>query len=158
MVQAVGFSFMFPWYQIITAITFVLCLIPIPAQWRAGNVATVSMGLWNAGGNLIALINTLVWRGNLRNLYPIWGDITAFYWTNLGIAIASCTLSLTIRIYQVSVSRKMLITREQVSPIYHFSRRFTLSACSPWYRSETSTIVSHLLPLLGGSAYTIWTP
>lgn len=115
--EARGLSILFPTYQIFTAIAFFLCVIPIPAHWRAGNVATVSLGLWNAGGSLIALINTLVWRGNLKNPYPIWGDITAFYWANMGVAIASCSLAVIHQLYNVSKSRKVLVTKTEVRPI-----------------------------------------
>lgn len=111
-----GLSILFPTYQIFTAIAFVLSAIPIPAHWSVGNVATVSLGLWSAGGCLLALINTLVWRGNLKNPHPIWGDICAFYWAVMGPAITSCSLAIIHRLYNVSKSRKILITKAEVSP------------------------------------------
>lgn len=114
MKEPVGFSEMFPYYQVATAIAVVLTLVPIPAHLKAGNVAAVSLGLWCFGGNLIALVNTLVWRGNTRNPYPIWGDITAFYFANMGTAISSCLLCIVYRLWKVASTQTALVSKQEV--------------------------------------------
>jgi pheromone a factor receptor len=112
--MAKGLSVMFPYYTIACAVGMVLALLPLPAHWRAGNTATIALGLANFIGCLISFVNTIVWRGNVKNPYPIWGDITVAIYTNLGMAIAGCTFAIVYRLWRVARTRSVLTTKQDV--------------------------------------------
>ena len=59
-----------------------LVLLALPAPWhiRANNSGTILYIFWSFLGNLVYLINTVIWSGNIRNPSPIWCDICTFFW------------------------------------------------------------------------------
>jgi pheromone a factor receptor len=111
-------SYLYPLYPIVGAIACILCAIPIPAHWRAGNVATIMLGLWVLGMNIMFWIGTIVWHGNIENPYPIWGDIVNFYLAMFPTALASTTLCIQYRLWSIARARSVFITKKDVR-IYH---------------------------------------
>jgi hypothetical protein len=107
-------SYMYPLFPIIGTISMLLCLYTVPAQWRAGNIATVSLALWTSIGLLQCVINTSVWYGNIRNPYPIWGDIVAVYFAVCSTAISGCALSIQYRLWKVARAKSIFITKREV--------------------------------------------
>jgi pheromone a factor receptor len=57
---------------------FILVLFPLPRQWRARNIATITAILWIAITNLIHGINSIIWSGNVEVKFLVWCDISAF--------------------------------------------------------------------------------
>lgn len=108
-------SYLWPSYTIVSAIGIVLCLFPVPAHWRAGNIATVSLAGWIVIGLLMSAINVGVWHGNIRNPYPIWGDIVQQYYVMLPVAIASCLLCIQYRLWSIARAKTVFITKREVS-------------------------------------------
>jgi pheromone a factor receptor len=53
----------------------VLILIPLPAQVRVHNVALLVLIVGTFFINVISIVNTLVWAGNVRDVAPVWCDI-----------------------------------------------------------------------------------
>jgi pheromone a factor receptor len=92
----------------------VLCLLPIPAHWRAGNIATISLSMWIAIALFITGIDAVIWHGNIRNPYPIWGDIVQVYLIMLPVAIASTTLCIQYRLWNIARARSVFITKRDV--------------------------------------------
>ena len=107
-------SYMYPVYPIIGSIAMILCLLPVPAHWRAGNIATISLSMWTALGILITVIDVCVWHGNIRNPYPIWGDIVQVYIIMLPDAIASTALCIQYRLWQIARARSVFLTKQDV--------------------------------------------
>ncbi|KIM26104.1 hypothetical protein M408DRAFT_10129 [Serendipita vermifera MAFF 305830] len=105
-------SYMYPVFPIISAFAIVGCIIPIPAHWRAGNIATISLGLWILGCNIIFWVGTVVWHGNIANPYPIWGDIVNVYLAMFPTALASCTLCIQYRLWSIARARNVFITKK----------------------------------------------
>ena len=62
-------------YTEISAIAAVLMLIPLPAQLRAGNVALITLLVGSFFINVLYLVNSVVWAGNVRDVAPVWCDI-----------------------------------------------------------------------------------
>jgi pheromone a factor receptor len=52
-----------------------LTLIPLPCQWRRGNVATVAIIAWAFVVDVVYGINATIWANNAFNAFPIWCDI-----------------------------------------------------------------------------------
>ena len=107
-------SYMYPVFPIVGTIIMLLCLYTVPAQWRVGNIATVSLALWTSIGLLQCVINTCVWHGNIRNPYPIWGDIVNVYFAVCSTGIAGCALSIQYRLWQVARAKSVFITKREV--------------------------------------------
>ena len=57
----------------------IICLL-LPAAWhvRSKNSGTLLYLAWSLTGNLIYLVNAIVWAGNIDNPAPIWCDICGF--------------------------------------------------------------------------------
>ena len=113
-------SYMYPLYPVVGAIACTLCAIPIPAHWRAGNIATISLGLWVLGMNIIFWIGTICWHGTLANPYPIWGDIVNQYMAMFPTALASTTLCIQYRLWSIARARSVFITKKEVRPSHPF--------------------------------------
>jgi len=111
-------SYMYPVYPIIASIAIILCLLPVPAHWRAGNIATISLAIWIALGLLMTAIDVCIWHGNIRNPHPIWGDIVNVCFVMLGPAIASTELYIQYCLWNIARARIVFITKQDV--------RFTL--------------------------------
>jgi pheromone a factor receptor len=112
-------SYLYPLYPIVGAVAIVLCIISIPAHWRAGNIATVILGLWILGLNIIVWIGTIVWHNSIDNPYPVWGDIVNFYYAMFPTALASTVLCIQYRLWIIARARNVFITKKEVR-VYHF--------------------------------------
>lgn len=64
---------------IFTAIAIVLCLLPIPMQWRARNTGTLLNIFWNLIGNLIWFLNATIWWDRFDNRAPVWCDFSELF-------------------------------------------------------------------------------
>lgn len=103
---------MYPVFPIVCSFAILGTIIPIPKHWKAGNIATVSLGLWILGCNIIFLVGTVVWHGNINNPYPIWGDIVNVYLAMFPTALASCTLCIQYRLWTIARIRTVFITKK----------------------------------------------
>lgn len=61
---------------IISLICAILVLILIPLQWKTRNVATLSLVIWLAVCNVIRVINSAIWAGNMTVKHQLWCDIS----------------------------------------------------------------------------------
>lgn len=108
-------SYLYPVFPIISSFAIVGCIIPIPAHWRARNIATISLGLWILGANIIFWVGTVAWHGTINNPYPVWGDIVNLYLAMFPTALASCTLCIQYRLWSIARARTVFITKKDVS-------------------------------------------
>ncbi|PVG02655.1 STE3-domain-containing protein [Serendipita vermifera] len=107
-------SYMYPSYPIACFFTMMLVLFPIPAHWKAGNIATLSLAAWTFFGLLMFMVNTIVWHGNIRNPYPVWGDISSAYQTILPIGLASSTLCIQYKLWTIARTKAVFITKREM--------------------------------------------
>jgi pheromone a factor receptor len=63
------------WLPISAFIAAALVLIPLPSQWRAKNIGTLSMIAWLFVSNIIYAINSVIWAGTVLNVAPVWCDV-----------------------------------------------------------------------------------
>jgi pheromone a factor receptor len=107
-------SYMYPAYPIVCFFTMLAVLFPVPAHWRAGNIATISLATWTFFGLLIAMVNTIVWHGNIRHPHKVWGDICQAYLAILPVGIAGSTLCVQYRLWSIARSKMVFITKQEV--------------------------------------------
>ncbi|KAI0061277.1 STE3-domain-containing protein [Artomyces pyxidatus] len=80
-------------------IGFVIPLIPLYWHIKAGNAATCMYIFWASLGCLNLFINSCVWNGNMRNLAPVWCDISTRIIIAENVAIPATTLCITRQIH-----------------------------------------------------------
>jgi Pheromone A receptor len=68
-----------PGLPVALALAAVLILVPLPSQLRVRNVAVLIMITGTFLINVIYLVNTLLWAGNVRDVAPVWCDISQYY-------------------------------------------------------------------------------
>lgn len=72
-----------PELPIFSFLAAVLVLVPLPWHWQARNTATLSIITWLFVADVIFGVNSLIWAGNVKDITPIWCDISellaAFY-------------------------------------------------------------------------------
>jgi len=73
----------YPQLPVGAAIGAILVLVPLPAHLRVRNIAVLSMILFIFSTNVINVVNTLVWAGNVKDVAPIWCDISEFVASSL---------------------------------------------------------------------------
>jgi pheromone a factor receptor len=64
-----------PAYEIVIVFGLLLLALSAPSHFRARNTGTILYICWTALGNLLALINKLIWHDHVRNIAPVWCDI-----------------------------------------------------------------------------------
>lgn len=57
------------------AVLLIVLILASPAQWRVRNTGTLLNIGWLLAGNLVFLINAIIWRDNVANSVPVWCDI-----------------------------------------------------------------------------------
>jgi pheromone a factor receptor len=70
------YYFFAPYYEVIVALGLVLLALAAPEHFRARNTGTILYICWTALGTSIILINKLIWHDHVRNIAPIWCDIS----------------------------------------------------------------------------------
>jgi pheromone a factor receptor len=107
-------SYLFPMYPILGGIACLLCFIPIPWHWKAGNIAVTALGLWILSMNIIFWVGTIVWHNTIANPNPIWGDIVNYFMVMWPTATASTSLCIQYRLWQVTRARSVFISKKEV--------------------------------------------
>ncbi|GBE87044.1 Pheromone B beta 1 receptor [Sparassis crispa] len=85
----------------------IVVLFPLPAHWRARNVATVSLIAWLFVVNIIYGVNTVVWAHSVENFVPVWCDITTKIIIGSSSALPACTLCICKHLELVASSRSV---------------------------------------------------
>lgn len=76
MPKAVGLSYIFPAVPILSIIGVALLLLVLPGFWKTRNVALLSYISVCIYLNLKAFIDSLIWRNSIKNIAPIYCDIS----------------------------------------------------------------------------------
>lgn len=60
---------------ILTSFALTLLLLAGYTQWGSRNIGTLLNVGWLIAGNLIFLVNALVWRDTYEDIAPVWCDV-----------------------------------------------------------------------------------
>ncbi|KAG8769748.1 hypothetical protein FRC15_004387 [Serendipita sp. 397] len=94
-------SVIFPTVPILSATSIILCLLILPRFWKTRIFAVVYHICWLIAGNALLLINTSIWRGNVRSI-PIYCDIAAIFWSGYSRTLYMCILCVNKFIWTIS--------------------------------------------------------
>ena len=73
------YYFFSPYYEVVVVIGLVLLALVAPSQFTARNTGTILYICWVFLGNLIVLINKLVWPDHALNIAPVLCDISQYF-------------------------------------------------------------------------------
>ncbi|KAL0571557.1 hypothetical protein V5O48_010406 [Marasmius crinis-equi] len=96
---------MHPEFAPISFIAAAAVLLPLPAHWRARNIATLSIIGWLFVLNIIFGVDALVWADNVEIVIPVWCDITTKLQVGGNIALPAACLAICIHLEQVASTR-----------------------------------------------------
>lgn len=102
-------------YTVISGISLILILLPLPWHFGARNYGTLLYIAWTFVGNLIFFVNSIIWRGNMGNPAPIWCDITAKLQIGLGVALPAVSLCINRRLYSIATMKGGASSPKEVS-------------------------------------------
>ncbi|KAE9396423.1 pheromone receptor [Gymnopus androsaceus JB14] len=102
----------FPLYPTFAFLGFILCLIPLPWHWQAWNSGTCAFMIWVGVFCLILGTNSVIWADNAINIAPVWCDISSQIITAAGVGIPASTLCITRRLYRITSTQTVSITRD----------------------------------------------
>ncbi|KAG8861641.1 a-factor receptor [Serendipita sp. 411] len=118
-VVAGGYSHLFPAVPILAVISTTCCLLILRSFIKTHVFAIFWYLYWIALGNVLLLINTCIWRGNVRNI-PVYSDIVSRIWQIYALEIYLSILCLNKFIWTISrpaPSVKVYDTRRRINRI-----------------------------------------
>ncbi|KAG2133641.1 GPCR fungal pheromone mating factor [Suillus bovinus] len=97
---------MHPEFTPVSFLAALSLLLPLPSQWRARNVATLSIIAWLFILNFVYGIDAIIWSNNVNIVVPVWCDITSKIIIGSTFALPAACLCICIHIEHVaSVNR-----------------------------------------------------
>lgn len=78
-------GYLYPFFPVVSALGFVLALIPLPWHLEAWNSGTCYYMTWTALACLNSFINSIVWADDAINRAPVWCDICTFLSIQQGV-------------------------------------------------------------------------
>ncbi|KAG9054474.1 hypothetical protein FS842_005013 [Serendipita sp. 407] len=97
----VGLSDLFPILPIFSLVSFVCCMLVLPAFIKTRVFSLIIHVLWLALGNLLICINFCLWKNNTRNI-PIYSDFVAHTWAMYSIIIYLNHLCFSKFVYNIT--------------------------------------------------------
>ncbi|KAM5538300.1 hypothetical protein V8D89_008031 [Ganoderma adspersum] len=109
----------YPLFPVFSFIGFVLCLAPFPWHLQAWNAGTCIYMLWTSLACLVEFIDSVVWYGSLRDVTPVWCDISTKFLIGAGVGIPASSLCIARRLHKItSVSTVSVSRREKLRSVY----------------------------------------
>ncbi|KAL6308809.1 putative fungal pheromone GPCR, STE3-type [Sparassis latifolia] len=102
-----------PLYSVITFISFVLTLVPLPWHFQAWNSGTCYFMMWTSLACLNQFVNSLVWADDVLNVAPIWCDISTRIIIGVSVGIPAASLCINRRLYKIARSQGLSSTRSE---------------------------------------------
>ncbi|TDL26938.1 fungal pheromone STE3G-protein-coupled receptor [Rickenella mellea] len=103
----------YPLFSVFAFLGFVLALIPLRWHLQAWNAGTCLYMIWSSIFCLNQFINSIVWRDNAINWAPVWCDISSRLIVLGPVAIPAASLCINRRLYKISTTQSVGISREQ---------------------------------------------
>ncbi|KAM5538793.1 hypothetical protein V8D89_007515 [Ganoderma adspersum] len=109
----------YPLFPIFSFLGFVLALAPIPWHLQAWNAGTCIYMLWASLASLVEFVDSIVWYGSLRDVAPVWCDISTKFLIGAGVGLPASSLCIARRLYKISsVSTVSISRKEKLRGIY----------------------------------------
>ncbi|KAF9462769.1 STE3-like pheromone receptor [Collybia nuda] len=102
----------YPLFPIFSFLGFLVSIIPLPWHLQAWNAGTCAFMIWTGLSCLSEFINSIIWRGNVLNVAPVWCDISSKLMIGVGIGIPASTLCISRRLYNITAVQTVSVTRE----------------------------------------------
>nr|ADO17672.1 Ste3 [Tremella mesenterica] len=96
---------------VLTGVSLLLLLLIVRVHWRARNVGTLLNIFWLFLGNLVYLVNAIVWWDNVENSAPVWCDISTKMQNAFIGGLTASTLCINKRLADIAASR--VVTTDQ---------------------------------------------
>jgi pheromone a factor receptor len=103
----------YPAFPIVTSFGILLLLLPLYWHWKSRNVGTLLYIGWGLTGNIIYLVNSVVWSGNLRNDHHFWCDLSTKLMIGLSVAFPATSLVINRRLYTIATIRQVNVSRSE---------------------------------------------
>ncbi|KAI0060058.1 fungal pheromone STE3G-protein-coupled receptor [Artomyces pyxidatus] len=100
-----------PEFPVVTILSAVFLLFPLPWHWSAGNVSMLSMIFWLFLSNIIYAVDSIVWAGNVNEVAVLWCDITTKIIIGSNVALPAACLSICIHLEQLASVRQATQTQ-----------------------------------------------
>ncbi|KAI9456129.1 STE3-domain-containing protein [Lactarius psammicola] len=100
-------------YSAISFIGFLLCAIPLYWHLEAWNVGTSLYIVWAGLGCLNFFINSVIWNSSVKNVAPVWCDISTRFIVGLQVGIPAALLVINHRLFKIASRTAALTTRAE---------------------------------------------
>src|SRR6266702_1507820 len=100
-------------YSAFSFIGFLLCAIPLYWHLEAWNVGTSLYIVWAGLGCLNFFINSVVWNSSMKNVAPVWGDISTRFIVGLNVGIPAALLVINLRLFKIVSRTAALMMRAE---------------------------------------------
>lgn len=92
---------------------FLMCCIPFPWHLEAWNTGTCLYMFWTGLACLNQFVNSIVWKGSVLNVAPVWCDISSRIIVGSAVAIPAASLCINRRLYHISTVRSVTVTKAE---------------------------------------------
>ena len=117
MAPPLGISDVWPAQVIIYPLSILALLIPAPVHFKSGNIGVILLIIYTAATQLILLINSIIWRGNIDNPAPYWCDLAVFILAIAPTGISGAFLCITRQLHKLSKAQAVRISQSEVSSL-----------------------------------------
>ncbi|KAA1466860.1 fungal pheromone STE3G-protein-coupled receptor [Dentipellis sp. KUC8613] len=100
-----------PEFPVVTLLSALALLFPLPWHFRAGNVAMMSMIFWIFCANVIYAVDSIIWAGNVDIVAVVWCDISTKVIIGANVALPAACLAVCIHLEQLASVRQALMTK-----------------------------------------------
>ncbi|KAG8720360.1 a-factor receptor [Ceratobasidium sp. 394] len=90
-------------------LSILLVLLPSPWHWKAKNTGTLLYIGWTVTGNLVFMINSIIWAGNIRDPAPVWCDISSRIIIAMSIGLTASALCINRRLYSIATIQSVSV-------------------------------------------------
>ncbi|KAG5650197.1 hypothetical protein H0H81_000357, partial [Sphagnurus paluster] len=97
-------------FSVVSFITAILVAIPFAWHLEAWNTGTCMYMAWTSLGCLNLFINSVIWRGSIANVAPVWCDISSKFMVGTSLALPAASLCINRRLYHIATIRKVTTT------------------------------------------------
>ncbi|KAG9124469.1 a-factor receptor [Ceratobasidium sp. 392] len=95
------------------ALSIFLVLLPSPWHWKARNTGTLLYIFWTVVGNIIFLVNSIIWNGNFEtDPVPVWCDITTKLIIGMSVGLVAASLCINRRLYDIATIKSVTVDQD----------------------------------------------
>ncbi|KAG8793269.1 a-factor receptor [Ceratobasidium sp. 428] len=95
------------------ALSIFLVLLPSPWHWKARNTGTLLYIGWTVVGNVIFMVNSIIWNGNFEtDPVPVWCDITTRLIIGMSVGLVAASLCINRRLHDIATIKSVTIDQD----------------------------------------------